>query len=88
MNLSLRKYTKLLLKWRMLKPPPVNPRAWAFSVLKCNCQTYIDNIGQIIHYFNGSIYVTEVTQKTDVAKKYIIIKVVRLQIFEEINYSL
>ena len=32
---------------RMLKAPLVNPRAKAFLVLKCNCRTYNDNIGQI-----------------------------------------
>ena len=34
-------------KQQMLKPPPIIPRTSAFSVLKCNCRTKYDNIGQI-----------------------------------------
>ena len=31
----------------MLKAPPVNSRAYAFLVLKCNCWTHNDNFGHI-----------------------------------------
>ena len=31
--------------WWLLKAPPVNLRALAFSVLKCNCRTENDNFG-------------------------------------------
>ena len=30
-----------------LKAPPLNPRSYIFSVLKCYCQTYDEILGQI-----------------------------------------
>ena len=33
--------------WQMLKPPPLIPWTYAFSVLKCYHQTYNDSISQI-----------------------------------------
>ena len=33
----------------MLKAPPLIPWTYIFSVIYCNCRTYDDNIGQILH---------------------------------------
>ena len=49
------------LPWRMLKAPPLKSLDLHFSVIKCHCQTYDDNIGPKLKkaelcYFGGILH--------------------------------